>query len=922
MRKSITGNCLNLLLLVSTLFVFSCSNMINDMKMMGAAKSEGEIWLECLDSEDFEKSKDNILPEKGFELFKEELEEDENGTIIKRVYYKRIRVKYSFDPNGGKWHADDSSVKEFEFKYGYDVVYPLKDEEPYLNKVDDEGNEYIFDGWDIEIPGIATEDKLFTAKWVLVKNSDDDSDPTKANYTVLHIFEAANKTENDETKQKLTFAGEIGSLTAAKPLTLVSDEFEIPLEESIEQKEIKKDGSTTITIMYYRKKVTLTFKVIDGKWADGTTEDKVFADLKAGSDFTEMHFKTNAEKPKHNSGDATKRFGGWNNEGEEAPYTVPSKDSEYVTIWAAPAVDYKVEHYFQNVNLSETLSDYKIDANLTEIKTGTLNNESKAEAKSITGFTARPFSQVTLVEQEEVILIKIYYNRVKVKVTLDPKEGLWPSEENSNPVTIETHYGVPVTYPDYKNVTKEHYIYKGWKEQNDNEILKDLPSLGPDTNKTYLAEWYQNEAIYQIYYYFEPLEPENVYKLDPDKIETKYGIIGTTTNVTAPKVEGFTLKEIKQTEIKGEIDKLHNIVRVYYTRNTVKITFNPNGGKWKDLENGTQVKEMIGRYGATMTDPGEPSPSHSDNKFVYWAEEGKEVEIPKTFPGNDVLYTAIWNYKGSSYTVKYYFEKVEAPEIKSNDDYVCNEEMTKKVNFNDESLLGTLTEEYAPEVTGFNALPFEQKTISAGGLTTVEIFYDRILVSIVYNANGGKFIINDTETAAYEVKGKYEAPLQAPVTPTYDSFHVYTGAWINLSDEVVSLPETFPAENITFKVHWTVLPETEIKGEGIFTNVDLNLEDCKIENGKIKVVVKHPLENLVFTDVRIKGKKITLPASVTPTKVLGDSLNGGTTANVVCTYSFEVNETGYTSGSGDYLLEVCMKNGTVDYTARKTLTKN
>ena len=126
---------------------------------------------------------------------------------------------------------------------------------------------------------------------------------------------------------------------------------------------------------------------------------------------------------------------------------------------------YKVEHYQQNIENDEfTL---KVD---TESKKGEINSETKAEAKTYDGFTAKTVTQEKITADGKTV-VKIEYTRNVVTLTFDTDGG---SEVES----VSGKYGATftITAP-----TKSGYKLNSWEPE--------LPTTFPAKDTKYTAKW-------------------------------------------------------------------------------------------------------------------------------------------------------------------------------------------------------------------------------------------------------------------------------------------------------------------------------------------------------------------------------------------------------------------------------------------------
>ena len=104
---------------------------------------------------------------------------------------------------------------------------------------------------------------------------------------------------------------------------------------------------------------------------------------------------------------------------------------------------------------------------------------------------------------------------------------------------------------------------------------------------------------------------------------------------------------------------------------------------------------------------------------------------------------------------------------------------------------GKNTEATAKTYTGFITPTVDQKPIAADGSTVIEIKYARKEITLTFELAGGAI---DGKSDPVSRKGKYGAEVTKPAKPKKDG---YTFSGWN-----PELPETFPAEDVTYTVQW------------------------------------------------------------------------------------------------------------------------
>lgn len=208
----------------------------------------------------------------------------------------------------------------------------------------------------------------------------------------------------------------------------------------------------------------------------------------------------------------------------------------------------------------------------------------------------------------------------------------------------------------------------------------------------------------RIEYYFESLIDSD-YELnseltvfdDRDKVDTN----------SISQFEGFSY-EFSDSKLEDSI----YIVKRYYKRNEVTLSFNTNGGYWAD-EGDNKAKVFKGKFGQAIDSKWyEVELKRDDYEFKGW-----DV-MYKTFPAEDCESNAIWDQTYARYTVIQKLENLDG--TYSATKYQLGGKPGDMTNVNPE------------EIDGFELLGFTNKTIAADGSTEIEITYNRKLLTITF----------------------------------------------------------------------------------------------------------------------------------------------------------------------------------------------
>ena len=411
-------------------------------------------------------------------------------------------------------------------------------------------------------------------------------------------------------------------------------------------------------------------------------------------------------------------FDGWYKEMSytnrvEAMSTMPkfvlSKGMILYAKWR-PAADtrYTVEHYQEQLN-------GKYELTYTEQLTGTTDAQTAAEAKTYTGFTAKPITQQTIAPDGSTV-VQVYYDRKEYTVTWKP--------ENGTDNVIQTYkHGAELVVP---TVSREGYIFGGW-----GTVPKTVTG-----DADYTADWEGRDNAVTF--------------------ETKGGTavtaqtVKTGDKVTAPSAptktgylfggwhtdQGCT----KAWDFNADTVKSAMTLYAKWTANTYTATFDPNSGVMPEGEETNRSVTYDQPYGKL------PTPTKQGYDFAGWFTEktgGEQIlaESSVSTAANQTLY-AHWTAGLVKYTVNHYQQNVE------NDGY-------SKADF--ETLNGTTgtdSKAAAKAYEGFSVKTFEQKTIAAEGSTVIDIYYDRLTYTVQWM--NGETLMETDGNVRYGAKPAYD----------------------------------------------------------------------------------------------------------------------------------------------------------------------
>lgn len=380
---------------------------------------------------------------------------------------------------------------------------------------------------------------------------------------------------------------------------------------------------------------------------------------------------------------------GWSFEGwydGETKVVAGYKVTKNITLVAKWTLNpkYTVEHWLQNIDDDDYVCKQS-DSQQLYGKTGTMTN---ATAKNYPGFLAQEIEQ-TVIQPDGTTVVKIKYNRKIITVTVNLDGGNIDGNENNitaegkfgaktelsvnNPVKTDCHFGgwsmdIPETFPAddieikalWGNVYTVSYqtekaidsvpttirvledtvlstgqlpelketgwIFEGWYDVE----TKAIPEGYAVTKDVKLvAKWSPATVTYTVEHCQQNIEnDEYTFLVIPEQLSGKTEEL---TTAIAKDYPGFSAQNIIQSKIAADGS---TVVKIYYDRKTINLTFNLNGG---NIDGKSEDVVVSGKYGANVS---VAKPVKVDCKFVGWNKT-----VPQTFPSENDVFIA--KYDGS-----------------------------------------------------------------------------------------------------------------------------------------------------------------------------------------------------------------------------------------------------------------------------------
>ena len=283
-------------------------------------------------------------------------------------------------------------------------------------------------------------------------------------------------------------------------------------------------------------------------------------------------------------------------------------------------------------------------------------------------------------------------------------------------------------------------------------------------------------SSYKVECYLQNIA-DDAYTINTAMTQEHSGIAGKVSDFVPKTLQGFTAKDVEQKTIRTDHT---TVLKVYYDRNLITLSFNTDGGN--------AITPITGKFGAAVTKPANPAKTgYVFNRF--------EPEFPKTMPNTNTTYTAKWTAgEGTAYKIEHYKQNIE------DDNYTLESSDTETKT----GTTGSTTAAAAKTYTGFTAKPVTQQTIAPDGSTIVKIYYDRKTATLSFNTDGGN--------AVTPITGKFGAAVTKPANPAKTGYTF--ASWTPL------IPTVMPAEDAVFTAVWANATNTAYKIEHYKQNIE------------------------------------------------------------------------------------------------------
>ena len=484
-------------------------------------------------------------------------------------------------------------------------------------------------------------------------------------------------------------------------------------------------------------------------------------------------------------------FAGWDS---EVPETIPAENKSFKALWT----------------INQYTFTFDADGG-SDVAAITQNYGTKIEtpaAPTKTGYTfAGWVPAIPETVPAENMSFKAQWTINQYSLTFDAGNG-------TEATVITQDYGTKFDTP--ADPTREGYTFAGWD--------MDIPETIPAEDMSFTAKWIANQYTLT----FDSDGGSDVAAITQDygtKIETP----------AAPTKTGYTFAGWDN-EIPETMPAESMSFKAQWTINQYTLTFN--------ADNGTEDVEITQDYGTKFDTPADPT--REGYTFAGW-----DMDIPETIPAEDMSFTAKWI--ANQYTLTFdsdggsdvaaitqdYGTKIETPAAPTKTGYTFAgwdneipetmpaESMSFKaqwtinqytLTFNADN--GTedveITQDYGtkfetpadPTREGYTFAGWDMdipETIPAEDMSfTAKWIANQY--TLTFDADGGSDVAAITQD--------YGTKIETPAAPTKTGY-TFAG-WDN------EIPETMPAESMSFKAQWTINQYT------LTFNADNGTEDVEI----------------------------------------------------------------------------------------------
>lgn len=557
---------------------------------------------------------------------------------------------------------------------------------------------------------------------------------------------------------------------------------------------IKPDGSTEVDLYYTIKKCTVVFTY-------GGLESEEYSPIS----YTALYGSTMYAPQLNVPGFVFKGYSGLNVD-DNLCYTM-TDDAKYAAIWDISSdIPYYVVHYLKDAD-SDTYSvfgseDFKETTNATLEVSKFVKIEDGVEFEKATeaGSEINDFR----VSATGDTLVKMFYTRTEYKLSFMDGEEVC---EDIQPIDVA--WGQSILAPN--DPVKQGYEFAGWYKSlqcSDTEKFNFDVEKMPQNSLNIYAKWTPSaDTPYIVEHYKQNADDDDYTLCDKEPLK---GITDSEVEAVYKDYEHFSKNEEHKDSVKKAIVSADGstVLKLFYDRDTVEVTFDPNGGELKD-----DAKKVF-KYGQSF----EVAAPEKDGDYAFdgwYLSDGSLYKETAVSMSKNFSLKAHWVADRVNYTVEHYVMGVDGQYQKhtTTPNGTAYETVVLDSLIEDSYLVPNAIT-YSKAMVGGEV---KNETEIIKGMT-VSLYYDRSKYSISWDFDG---IYTPTNNDTYLKNGTYfyDTVIEAPVL----SRDGYTYEW----DSTVL--EKIPSKNISYRANWAPNTYTvkfnSTGGSGTMDNLTLLYSD-------------------------------------------------------------------------------------------------
>ena len=668
---------------------------------------------------------------------------EDESTVVK-IYYDRDFYTVT-------WMNGSTTVLSNDYKYGSALVVPA-DQTPVAGQhfVGWNTNQSAKTGLPVNTQTVPLNGVTFYAIF-----ADNDSKP----YTVEHYQQNL----DEQTYTRIDADTEIGSGTKGLLTSTTPKNYPGFTAQPYNEKTIAESG-TVVEIYYNRNK----YDVI---WKKGTSELSRNANVLFGEAIS---------KPADPQADAGYHFAGWNTDSQATSAmnlsgaTVPVGGITYYAVFAINAtVHYTVKHYQESLN-----GGYPDEPENVDEGTGVFGLKTTATARSYDGFTAQPFNQEEIKEDESTV-VRIEYKRNTHTLAWNANGGIFSGNYTSGFIK----YGAQVIAPTY---TRTGYDFKGWGLSEDATSWEVVPATMPDADLTYYANWQVHE--YPVTWDFNNGSGEfstsyvaygqPIAKADGEPTKDNYHFLGWSSEKNGTPITNGNYGIMQTSPVtfyaQWEIDEF-------------QLTWDANGGE--TVNAGTHGSVAFGT--TPLTPATVKRTGYTQKGWATSPDATSPTNVLYAMPNEDLTYYAVWEINQRTITWN------------ANGGVLATAGTNGKVNYNTQITPATTADRVGYTFIGWNTSADATTTIEpATTMPDNDLTYYAVWQVHQHNLkwypNGGSFTNSDPSGLV-----NYGDTIKMPLVNRTDYKMSGWGLTQDATpDDVVTPEETMPDNDLTYYAIW------------------------------------------------------------------------------------------------------------------------